>query len=203
VLSVQQKIYTEKNKKMDQLKPILNDLKKNFDVNSERILNLENEIAQILETDLKLELSNMRVFDRVNNEKITPFFMTLAKSAQKPDDISVICDDTGTAFPDAEQRRTHISNTFEKLYKNPDPGRVVTCARFGSLRTRSYPRVPLRGLRVVYTTAHTLNRSISCIRSPNGAQGNATQLLYSTDEVAYQKVLTQVTGAQLGLLYTL
>jgi hypothetical protein len=41
------------------------------------------------------------------------------------------------------------------------------------------------------------------IRSPNDAQGNATQLLYSTDEVAYQKVLTQVTGAQLGLLYTL
>jgi hypothetical protein len=81
------------------------------------------------------------------------------------------------------------------------------CARFGPLRTRSYPRVPLRELRVVYTTAHTLrlaaNRSISCIRSPNGTQCNATQLLYSSDEVAYPKVLTQVTGAQLGWLYTL
>jgi hypothetical protein len=77
------------------------------------------------------------------------------------------------------------------------------CARFGPLRTRSNPRVPKRELRVVYKTAHTLDRSISGIWLPNGAQGNATQLLYSSDEVAYLTVLSQVTGAQRGLSYTL
>jgi hypothetical protein len=77
------------------------------------------------ELDLKEELANMRVFDRLNNEKITPFFMSMAKSAQKTDDLSVICDDSGTAFTEDKDRHKHITDTFEKLYKNPEPEKNI------------------------------------------------------------------------------
>jgi hypothetical protein len=50
----------------------LNDLKKNYQVNMRRIFDLENEISNIQENELRTELENYKNFERLNNEKITP-----------------------------------------------------------------------------------------------------------------------------------
>jgi hypothetical protein len=54
-------------------------LKENFNANSGEILRLERELNNLIEQDLLEDILKMKHFDSLNNEKITPYFLSLAK----------------------------------------------------------------------------------------------------------------------------
>ena len=49
-------------------------LKENFNNNVHDILILERRLSSIIETELRTELNKIKNFERLNNEKITPYF---------------------------------------------------------------------------------------------------------------------------------
>jgi hypothetical protein len=89
------------------------------------ILRLERELANFVELELKLDLQNMIVFDRLNAEKITLYFMRLAKSSQKHDDLSVVKDKNGIDYESESDREKSITKFYERLYTDPDPNKDV------------------------------------------------------------------------------
>ena len=50
-------------------------------MNDRTILEKERKLSQIIELELKTELSNIRNFERLTDEKLTPYFVTMAKKA--------------------------------------------------------------------------------------------------------------------------
>jgi Reverse transcriptase (RNA-dependent DNA polymerase) len=72
------------------------------------------------ELDLKEELSNYKIFDKLNNEKITPHFMRMTKTINSSPNLDVICDNNDTPFAEDSDRENFITNFYGSLYKKPD-----------------------------------------------------------------------------------
>ncbi len=63
----------------------------------------------------------MRKFEHLNNEKITPYFLLLAKKPSNTEDLSDICNDDGTPFDNAAVKDQYIKNYYAATYKKlPD-----------------------------------------------------------------------------------
>jgi hypothetical protein len=54
------------------------------------IFRLEKELTDFVDNELKLEVENMQIFDRLNGEKISPYFLGLAKASQAPESLECI-----------------------------------------------------------------------------------------------------------------
>jgi hypothetical protein len=76
-----------------------------------RIFDLESEISEIMENDLKTELESYKNFERLNNEKITPYFMKLVKQGCAADSLDSISYDQ-TKY---NAREDYISEFYEDL----------------------------------------------------------------------------------------
>jgi hypothetical protein len=122
VLSLQAGIYKEKNNLLDNLKSELLNLKQNYDANFHGIVALEDRLAQLTEQSLRDDLENYKIFDRLNNEKLTPYFMKLAKAQNSSPDITIIRGDLGEEL-DTQQLNEHVTSTYEKIYTEP-PGNL-------------------------------------------------------------------------------
>jgi hypothetical protein len=57
----------------------LSALKKSYTDNQEDIFRLEARLSRVVDSDLREELSLHRNFEKLNDEKISPCFMSLAK----------------------------------------------------------------------------------------------------------------------------
>jgi hypothetical protein len=125
-LAEQNRIYKRKNAKYNRLKSLLANLKTNYGNNCDEIFALESELSSSMEQDLREELGNMKIFERLNNEKITPYFLALAKNSQKTEDPTLICADNGNNFDNQADRDKHIFDFYERLYKNPDLGKIIS-----------------------------------------------------------------------------
>jgi Reverse transcriptase (RNA-dependent DNA polymerase) len=97
----------------------LGDLKKNVVANFGEISRIETELASQLEEGLKGELENMKIFDRLNNERITPYFLNLAKTISSNDSLTLIKENTGTAFREPSAQEEYITGFYRDLYKKP------------------------------------------------------------------------------------
>ena len=58
-------------------------------------------------------------FELLNNEKITPYFLSLVKGSKKDETLENITRDDGTEFENPAERKEFIKNSFETLYKKP------------------------------------------------------------------------------------
>jgi Reverse transcriptase (RNA-dependent DNA polymerase) len=125
VLSQQHKIYKVKNAKKNLLLKRLNELKKNRDNNELLVQNLEREYSSFLESELRSEIENIKIFDRLNSEKITPFFMNMAKSSQTASSLTNIRDGTGAEFATDTGRSEYITGFYASLYDDPDPDKNI------------------------------------------------------------------------------
>jgi hypothetical protein len=67
---------------------------------------------------LKDELANYKVFDRLNSERITPFFMKLVKTQNSTPDITQIRGDNGQNLTESELEK-HVTGFYERLYDFP------------------------------------------------------------------------------------
>jgi hypothetical protein len=125
ILNEQHSIYKGKNFRVNLLRKRLVQLKDNYNANSLEIFRLETELTNFIESELKSEVESMKIFDRLNNEKITPYFLGLARASQAPDDLECIKQDSGQAYPTPESREEDITKFYTRLYTNPTPGNDV------------------------------------------------------------------------------
>ena len=71
-LTYQAHVYKWRKAKIQKLNDEIKELKKDFRINVNQLLEMEHELAAVIEKDLKRELAQLKTFDRLNNEKVTP-----------------------------------------------------------------------------------------------------------------------------------
>jgi exonuclease III len=123
VCSFQAFFCKEKNMEMQSALKNLVELKKDYSGNAEAIKNLENKITIINEENLKIELEKYAVFEYLNNEKISPKFLSLARGNKNEANLTQICDAEGNKFPDPDSRKKYINDYFAGIYRSV-PGKV-------------------------------------------------------------------------------
>jgi hypothetical protein len=80
----------------------------------------ERELANVIETELKAELEHMRVFDKLNSEKITPHFMALAKKSGTDESLTDIKNDNNEDFAGLPEQEKYITDFYKGLYSKRD-----------------------------------------------------------------------------------
>jgi Reverse transcriptase (RNA-dependent DNA polymerase) len=92
-------------------------LKKNFGPNCREIFDLESQFSSIIEIELREELESYKVFDRLNNEKITPHFMRMAKTVDREPCLSEIKGNSNENFINDRDREEYLTGFYSNLYK--------------------------------------------------------------------------------------
>ncbi len=72
---------------------------------------------RIVEAELRDELLKMHNFEKLNDEKITPYFLSLAKHPHHAESLCDITSDNGTIFENRVDRGNYIKNHFADTYK--------------------------------------------------------------------------------------
>jgi hypothetical protein len=120
-LAHQHSYFKVRNAKRNFLENKIKELKKNFDANSGEILRAERDLNAIVESDAREEISKMKNFEHLNNEKITPSFLALAKKPHNSENLTEIVRENGVPFDSARERDLHIRNYFANTYRRmPD-----------------------------------------------------------------------------------
>jgi exonuclease III len=126
ILSKQSTIYKIKNFRKKILRDRIWQLKQNYNQNFAEISRQENILNSLVEEELREKLSKYKVFERINQEKITPYFMNLVKNDSKSDcKINTIRDDTGTPFETDNSREEFITNFYRNLYTDPKTEQIT------------------------------------------------------------------------------
>ncbi len=116
-LSTQHFFYKIKSKTKDTIKKQLTLLKQNYVGNQGDIFRLEARLSRIVDSELRDEISMNRNFERLNDEKITPYFMSLAKQLSTDALLSDIRNDNGVDFIDCSERENYLVDYYKDLYK--------------------------------------------------------------------------------------
>jgi len=120
-LAHQHSFFMVRNARRNFLDKKLTSLKNNFDANSGEILRAERDLNRIVESDAREEILKMKNFEHLNNEKITPYFLSLAKKLQHSETLLDIMRDDGTQFACNLERDQYIKNYYADVYKRvPD-----------------------------------------------------------------------------------
>ena len=107
---------TKKNFISDKL-VLLKDLKNNYEANSIEISGIETILDRFAESELISELEKYSIFDHINQEKITPYFLKLAKSNNSEGKLANIVDNNGGQFANDSDRKLFIKNFYADIYK--------------------------------------------------------------------------------------
>ena len=82
---------------------------------SDEILECEAILNRQTDLELRAEIENLRNFEYLNDEKITPYFVSLAKSNKATATTDSICDDEGNPFNSAVERNNYVRNFYASL----------------------------------------------------------------------------------------
>jgi exonuclease III len=107
------------NIKKNMLLNSLSILRQNFSANEREIQQKETELSGLVEAEIKDKVGNYLKTSIINNEKMTPRFLHLAKS-RVTDNLTSVLSDTGQKFENAKERSAYITNFYRELYKKPD-----------------------------------------------------------------------------------
>ena len=135
--------YKMRNKLKVTLSTQIKALKDNFNNNVHDILILERRLSSIIETELRTELNKIKNFERLNNEKITPYFLKIAKSSKQDACLSDIKDNNGQHFGSDEERSKHITSYYEEIYKKLAADPVSTRADIVNFFWKILPQILL------------------------------------------------------------
>ena len=119
-------IFKTKNKLKTSLTNSIKNLKQNFINNKIEILALERRLSAITESELRSELLKIKNFERLNNEKITPYFLKIAKSSKPDDSLECLKNNQNQDFLSEDERSNHITEYYEDIYKKPPNDPVTT-----------------------------------------------------------------------------
>ena len=128
-LAHQAHFYKIKKQKVESMSKVLSELKRNYQTNSREILIIERNLALTIENELKTELKHMRKFEKLNNEKITPYFMSIVKkSSQSEKSLRDVKNDNGEDFLSSKDQDGYILGFYKTLYKrSAGPPPVIEC----------------------------------------------------------------------------
>ena len=113
-------VFKMKNKNKSVMTTHIKVLKENFNNNSHEILALGRRLSALIESELRTELCKIKKFERLNNEKITPYFLKIARSSWQDECLEDLKNDAGEFFESDELRNEHIINYYESIYKKPE-----------------------------------------------------------------------------------
>jgi hypothetical protein len=116
-LSHQHDFFKIRNAIRKYLEKKLCSLKKNFNESNPEILRCECELNRVVEDELREEILKMRRFEDLNNEKISPYFLSLAKRPHNSKSLVDLNRDKGTPFDSKTDRDRHIKDYFVDTYK--------------------------------------------------------------------------------------
>jgi len=74
-------------------------------------------LTTIVDLEQREELANIKNFERLNDGKITPFFLKLAKAPENCSSLSELRSDLNETFATTADRETHVTNYYQDLYK--------------------------------------------------------------------------------------
>jgi hypothetical protein len=74
----------------------------------------------VVDSELRDELSLHRNFEKLNDEKITPYFMSLARQSSADALLSDIRNENGADFISSNECENYITNYYRDLYENKD-----------------------------------------------------------------------------------
>jgi len=120
VLSHQSEIFKLRNLKTTVIKKNITELKRNFNQNVAEILAKERELSSLLEGALKAELAHFKKFETLNDEKITPYFMSIVKTKNATDSLKNLKQHDGTEFISNDELKGHVYEYYRNIYKQPD-----------------------------------------------------------------------------------
>ncbi len=75
----------------------------------DRIVELETSLNSLVDGELRHELNKYSGFEVLNSEKITPFFLSLAKGSQVEAKMDDIRNAAGVEFNSTGERKQYIS----------------------------------------------------------------------------------------------
>jgi hypothetical protein len=78
----------------------------------------------LVDSELRDELSLHRNFEKLNDEKITPYFMSLARQPNSDALLSDIRNENGVDFISSNDREGYITDYYRNLYKKKDSDNV-------------------------------------------------------------------------------
>ncbi len=120
-LAHQHNLFKVKNAKKLAIEKNINILKQDVNANAGEILRLESTLNRIVEAELRDKLLKMHNFEKLNDVKITPYFLSLAKRPHHAESLCDITRDDGTIFENRVDRGNYIKNHFASTYKRlPD-----------------------------------------------------------------------------------
>ncbi len=120
-LSFQSSFYKNKNAAKKNLREQIQHLKQDYALNKDIIFDLESRLTTIIDLELKEELASIKNFERLNDERITPYFLKLAKNPENVESLSSLRDENNIPFPSDKDRENSIYDFYKDLYKVPDP----------------------------------------------------------------------------------
>ena len=94
-------------------------MKQDYSTNEDLIFDYESRLTTIIDLELKEELSSIKNFERLNDEKITPYFLKLAKSPETSESLTSIKDENNRAYLTDKEREESIYKFYSDLYKKP------------------------------------------------------------------------------------
>jgi len=94
-------------------------LKKSYSFNAEQIRDIELRLSEIEEKINRERVDNYFKLDILNNEKITPHFLRIAKTINN-DSLEIIGQPNGERFEHASDREAHIVDFYTDLYSLPE-----------------------------------------------------------------------------------
>ena len=118
VISFQSFIRKVSTAKKSQLISNINRLRDDFIINSAAISELQQELNDQVNREVKSKIQAMKLFEGLNDEKPRPIFLSLAKS-RNTGKLSKIRKEDNSDFASDEERNEFIVSFFEKLYKKP------------------------------------------------------------------------------------
>ena len=107
----------------------LADLKLDYALNNELISELESKLNLSIDLEMRHELSKIQGFENLNNEKITPFFLKMARANKSEAKMSDIKSNDGTAFESPTEMKNYVTEFYANIYRKPetDPINLEGC----------------------------------------------------------------------------
>ena len=118
-------IFKTRNKLKTSMTNNIKNLKQDFNTNRVEILALERRLSAVIESELRYELSKIKNFERLNNEKITPYFLKIAKSSKPDDSLEGLKNNQSQEFLNDADRSEHITEYYEEIYKKPPNDPII------------------------------------------------------------------------------
>ncbi len=97
----------------------LTELKMEYLRNQSQIDALQRKLNDIIDNSLRCKLEATSNFEILNNERITPHFLNLAKGSKSEASLSDLRDDNGELFSSNDHMKECVRNYYQNLYRKP------------------------------------------------------------------------------------